>query len=59
MGTKQSKVKEPVTAIPVEAGREPQVAKEPEQSFDERTLGTAPFLREDGTQENGATTEEQ
>lgn len=44
-------------------GRKPQIAKEPEQSFDERTgVGTPPWLREDGTQDTGevveATTEE-
>lgn len=60
MGSKQDKVKVeepkqevPVTTVPTEPGREPQVAKEQKQSFDERTPGTAPFIREDGSQDNG------
>ena len=33
------------------------VVPEPELSFDERTRVTVPFLKEDGTQDNGAEAE--
>jgi hypothetical protein len=36
------------------AGREPQIAKEPKKSFDERTgVGTPPWLNKDGSQNTG------
>lgn len=35
-------------------GREPQIASEPEKSFEERTgVGTPPWLNPDGTQNTG------
>lgn len=43
----------PVDASPVDE-RKPQVAGEPELSFDERTGVQQPWLKKDGTQDNGA-----
>lgn len=34
--------------------RKPQVAKEEGKTFDERTSAAQPFMKEDGTQDNGA-----
>jgi hypothetical protein len=35
-------------------GREPSIQESPEQSFEERTgVGTPPWLKEDGSQDNG------
>lgn len=65
MAAKQPKpeVKEtPVEEAPTEKvtsngagdGREPQIAEEPETSFDERTgAGTPPWQNEDGSQNTG------
>ena len=55
MATKQDEVaKEPTTAPElVNEGREPTVQEAPDTTFDERTPGTPPFVREDGSHNNG------
>lgn len=59
MATKQPKkevkvVKVEETVEGILGGRKSIIGEPVKTDFDERTPGTAPFLREDGSQDNGA-----